>query len=135
MRSTSPARYEDVALPEGLLGEYDADLHLVRLDPRQPSWQYRSTLAHEAAHARHGHRLTGDLRLDAGMERQAEREAACRLIALDDLMDAVAWCESLSEVAYELHVDPALVVARVECLAPEDQEQIVAAWRHRKDAG
>ena len=123
--STAP-EIVDVNMEEGTLGDYDSHAHLIRLDPRQPGWQYRCTLEHEWVHSLRRDQPTGDHVLDARMELTAEREAAIRLIALDDLMDAVWWSDSLAELAEVLDVDPALLVARLDGLGEEDREAIVA---------
>jgi Zn-dependent peptidase ImmA (M78 family) len=91
----------------------------------------RCALAHELVHIENDdQQLDGpdSERIERRRERAAEHTAARRLIHLDDLMDALAWCMSLEEVAEELHVDRALLDTRLELLDAEDQEIIRARF-------
>jgi Zn-dependent peptidase ImmA (M78 family) len=116
----------DVAYADlgGDAGCWDPDNELIWLDKQLTQAERRSTLAHELVHAERGDEpcITGWH--ERHQERPVEREAARRLIELDDLMDALAYCMSLDEVAVELHVDRAILDARIEMLDEEDRVAI-----------
>lgn len=93
--------------------------------------QRRVALAHELAHVERGDcQVDGPdgERLELRQERAADRLAALRLIPLDDLMDALAYCLSLEEVADELEVDRTLLDLRLSMLDAEDQAIIRARF-------
>jgi hypothetical protein len=71
---------------------------------------------------------------DTHYERTVDREAARRLISLDDLMDALVWCHDLDEVAEELFVDMDTLLNRIDCLDQEDR-QIISSRLHDQGRG
>ncbi len=91
----------------------------------------RSTLAHELVHKERGSlcRRTINSRMSAAelREEQAVDEiAARRLIPIDDLVDALAWCrwEVTAETAGELWCDLAMLVVRVQTLTIAERRYI-----------
>jgi Zn-dependent peptidase ImmA (M78 family) len=107
-----------------LAGCWDPDQELIWLDTQLTQAQRRSTLAHELIHAEGRHEPCCTDWHERKQERAVECKAARRLIHLDDLMDALAWCLSLDEIAEELHVDRPTLDIRIEMLDAEDQALI-----------
>jgi Zn-dependent peptidase ImmA (M78 family) len=105
-------------------GCWDPDTSLIWIDKQLTQAQRRSTLAHELVHAENDHEPCCSPWHERKQERAVEQEAARRLIDLDDLMDALAWCTSLGEVAEELQVDRSILDARIDTLDAEDQAVI-----------
>lgn len=98
------------------------------LDDRLGRVERRCALAHELAHAE-----AGDVALCAGpdaprlalrQERRADRIAAERLIALDDLVDALLWARSQGETAEQLDVEVNVLHTRLTLLAPAEHDYI-----------
>jgi Zn-dependent peptidase ImmA (M78 family) len=118
-------RYTDLG---GLAGCWDPDTALIWLDNRLTQAERRSTLTHELIHAERGDEPCATEWHERHQERPVERAAALRLIAFDDLMDALAWCMSMEEVTEELHVDRAILDARLSMLDDEDQRIIRARF-------
>lgn len=86
------------------------------LHDRQKQVGRRCTLEHEKIHVE---------RDDMGkcqpeLEKDIDREVARRLIAFDDLVDAMAWSSELEEVADELFVRPEIARARIDILLPAE---------------
>jgi len=81
----------------------------------------RSTLAHELVHAERGDVGLSEAALNARQELLVEREAARRLISLQELADAVRWTCHPGEVADLLRVDLGTLRARLECLTDDER--------------
>lgn len=83
----------------------------------------RCVLAHEIAHALHGHEPTNDPVLYARNERAADRHAARQLIQETDLRRAAAATADMGAWALELDVTGWILQARLE-----DLEKVGALW-------
>lgn len=111
-------------LEAGELGCFDPDTRTIWLAVGLTQAERRSTLAHELVHVERDHEPCVTPWHERHQERAVELEAARRLIDLDALMDAMAYCLSLEEAAEELHVDADLLRIRISMLDVEDQEII-----------
>ena len=105
-------------LDDGRLGTHRG--HRIWLDPRQRQAQRRSTLTHELVHLHRG----DDGCQSPSAEVEVERAAARLLIPLDALARAIAWARCEQDLADELHVDIAMVRARLAGLSPGERWQI-----------
>lgn len=76
----------------------------------------KSVLTHEIAHALHGHEPTKDPVLHARNEHVADRDAARRLIDVDDLARCAAMSDDLGAWALELDVTGWILTARLHDL-------------------
>lgn len=83
----------------------------------------RCTIAHEIEHARRGPVLDEPV-LAAKEEAAIDAAVARKLIALDDLGEAVAWAHNLVEAADELWVDVPTLQARLEHLHPSERHYL-----------
>lgn len=92
---------EDIPLPHGIQGGYDARLNLIVLSPDLSPTQRRCVLAHEISHARH-HDVA--CRTDSATERRADMDAARMLIDTVDYMTAELVCDNDAWIAHELGV-------------------------------
>jgi Zn-dependent peptidase ImmA (M78 family) len=104
------------------------DERVILLDRRLTQAERRWHLAHELAHIDRGdeccaHGPDAD-RLGRRQERSADQLAACRLITVDALADALCWCVDIDELAEDLHVDEQTVQARIDALTPEEKDYI-----------
>lgn len=112
---------------EGDAGWYDFDTQTISLRRDLDQAERRSTLRHELEHHARGTFTEADL------ERE---EAACELAAARDLIDvrrlgeAMAWSDSLRDVAEELWVDEALVALRIERLHPSERAYLRRRLAH-----
>jgi hypothetical protein len=105
------------------------DVNGIALDDRLTQAERRAALAHELEHA-----VAGDTcllgqgpdseRLHRRRERRTDERAARRLIDLDQLADALAWCLGVDELADQLHVDERTVRARIRCLTEAEKTYI-----------
>lgn len=89
----------------------------------------RCVLAHELVHAEHdeqqcAHDGPGTARIARRREADADLTAACRLISLDDLADALRWALGVDEVAEVLDVTQHLVRVRLRNLSALDKAWI-----------
>lgn len=80
----------------------------------------RAALAHELEHIHH-HRIANCTAKDEAFISQA---AARRLIAFDQLADAIVWATNLHELAEELWVDVDTVRTRLLHLHPAERHEI-----------
>jgi predicted transcriptional regulator len=107
---------------------WDPEYRVILLDVRLSQAERRCHLAHELVHIDAGDECCrvgpdGD-RLALRQERRTEDRAACRLISLDDLAEALLWCLDFDEVAEHLHVDARTVRARIRSLTPAEKDYI-----------
>lgn len=82
---------------------------------------WRCALAHELVHLDHGHPEPASDLLERRQEAATDREAARRLISLDDLADALRWALGPDEVADVLDVEAAVVRDRVRHLTDAEK--------------
>lgn len=109
-------------LPAGKLGETNG-YDLIRLKKRQNQRDRRCTLAHELIHVE---------RADYGycnplIERDVNREAALRLVTMDDLEAAARWTLNLDLLARELWVTPTILQARFDTMSALDLMRLADA--------
>ena len=93
----------------------------------------RSTLAHELAHVDLDHRPTGHRWFDRRAERDADDLAAGRLIALDELVDALL-VHPLhpTRVADELEVQGRILKRRLGLLTEAEKDYVEARLAERE---
>lgn len=124
-------------LPKGQSWWLPVDEAIV-LDDRLDRVQRRCALEHELQHVFAGDcRLTGSpdaARLTARREVQTDERAACRLISLDDLTDALVWALCPEEVADALDVDVRTARARIRALTDDEKREIERRIAQREDA-
>ncbi|MCF8609994.1 ImmA/IrrE family metallo-endopeptidase [Gordonia sp. HY285] len=112
-------------LPDGQRGQMYGDR--IEINARLlSSAERRCTLAHELVHHERGPTPSDSILL-AREEALVERTAARRLIALDQLIDALRWTRHAPEVADELWVDVPMLTAFVESLSPDELAVIATA--------
>lgn len=117
-------------LPAGVQAVTDFARRVVVIDDRLTSAETRSALAHEVEHVRRGP-VPDEPVLAAREESLVERAAACRLIDLEPLGEALAWAHSYAECADELHVDEALLRCRLEHLHGCERAYLRGRLEHR----
>ena len=89
----------------GLPGYYDHETRTISTRRGMSPALYRSTLAHELAHAIYGDTPTGNGYYDEKQENRANRFAAKLLINQDTFAADFAWCQgNLQELADELEI-------------------------------
>lgn len=101
---------------------------LILIDHDMPAADQRSHLAHEIAHLDLAH---SDPICEGKEERSADLLAARRLLAIDDLADALCWALCDEEVADVLNVTADVVTVRIQNLTPDEKAYIRArheAW-------
>lgn len=104
------------------------DGHRITLHPLLTQAERRSTLAHELVHLERGQPPP---HLAAREELVVEEIAARRLVGLGDLAAAILWHDGRAhdEMADDLWVDRAILVARIRALRPDERayiEQIIS---------
>lgn len=115
-------RIKETALPHHMWGAYDIATHTIYLRHRLAPIQRRSTLAHETAHAVHGH--TGH---HPRQERVAEELAASWIIRHEQFMDATRIYGTATSLAAELEVLPRDIHAYMRLLK-RTQKQGDTPW-------
>ena len=113
------------------------DVQGIALDDRLSQAERRAALEHELQHVAAGDTCCrvgpdGD-RLSRRQERRTDDRAAQRLITVDELADALAWCLGYDELAECLHVDERTVRARIRTLTETEKDYIAARIRARGD--
>lgn len=110
-------------LPDGTLGLCDfGPPPTITLDSRMTQAQRRSTLAHELVHLERGPLHYGGCVVRE--EAAVDRDAARRLIAWRDLVDAMLWCADEHELAERLWVDVPTAVARLAALTQDESREL-----------
>jgi len=114
------------------------DVRGIVLDDRLSQAERRSALEHELQHVEAGDvccRVGPDGgRQTRRQERRADDRAAQRLITIDELADALAWCLGVDELAEHLHVDERTVRARIRTLTDDEKADIDQRLQAREDA-
>lgn len=101
--------YEE--LPGDMLGCYEHDTGIIRVDPRPKRRTRHITLVHELLHKAHKHGPCS-LPVQVSREIMVESMTASYFIGFRDLLDATVQCGSVDEMARFLNVDHGLVYAR-----------------------
>lgn len=115
---------------EDLLGTWDSARSVITLHPGQSQRQRRCTLAHELIHAELDH----DGPCDEATERTVHAQAARRLITLDALGEALAFCgEDAHALADELWVDLDTLRTRLDHLHPSERGYLLRRMAMRED--
>ena len=105
----------------GLPGFYDHEARTISTRRGMSPALYRSTLAHELAHATYGDIPTGNGYYDEKQETRAHRFAAKLLINQDTFAADFAWCQgNLAELADELEITQHLLHVYLERHPPKD---------------
>jgi Zn-dependent peptidase ImmA (M78 family) len=120
-------------LPPGERGRYYPDRDVIVLAKGLLKVEERCTVAHELAHRRLGHTSCADRLSLVRQEREAEVVAARWLIDLHDLARAEQWGRAGCEVADELGVDVAMLLARREGLTRDERDYIDTCLRARDE--
>lgn len=110
-------------------GETWFERHAIRLQPGMPWRVERCVLQHEVVHAERGRFWR---RCRAREEVAVQAEAAHRLIALDELADALAWSLWPDEVAEELDVDRSTLLARLHHLQRVELAYLCQRTEHHR---
>lgn len=105
---------------DGYLGATNG-VDVIVMHPGQSQKQGRCTITHEMVHVEYGHTSCAP-----DTECFARREAACRLISLDELLDVLSWTHEIEEAADELHVDLATMQDRIQALSADERALLVA---------
>ncbi|MFL6139142.1 MAG: ImmA/IrrE family metallo-endopeptidase [Frankiaceae bacterium] len=121
------------ALDDDVMGDYDHEQRVVRLDRGLRQAERRCTAAHEYVHA-----VRGDLPSctdwhERKQERVVERVAARLLIPLEDLARASLWSDDVTELADDLWVDVDTLRQRLRDLRP-DERDFVVSYRAERSA-
>lgn len=115
-------------LPDGVRGRITGDT--IEVNRHMLGDERRCTIAHELVHDERRIFPTDHV-LRAREELRVERIAARRLIALERLVDTLAWTRSTEEVAEELWVDVPMLVALVQSLTDGERAWIDEQLRER----
>jgi hypothetical protein len=108
-------------LPDGILGHTDFRRRTITLAHGLTQAERRSTLEHELHHVDRGPAPQWRREYE---ERVVDDLAARRLIAFDDLLEAMVWSYDEHEVAEELWVDVGMVRARMRGLTDEESVEL-----------
>jgi hypothetical protein len=108
-------------LPEGILGHTDFRRRTITLAYGLTQAERRCTLEHELHHVDRGPAPQWRREHE---ERVVDDLAARRLIAFDDLLEAMVWSYDEHEVAEELWVDVGMVRARMRGLTDEESVEL-----------
>lgn len=100
---------------------------VILLDPRLSHRDERSVLVHECVHAERGPVPRWMLSRE---EEAVAAESSRRLIPIRRLAAALAWSRDAHEVADELDVDVATVMARVRHLHPAERAYLARRLEH-----
>jgi hypothetical protein len=111
-------------MPDELMGCWDPATSTIWLDDRLSAAERRSTLEHELVHAERGDGPCATEWHHAKQEASVDREAARRLIDVDDLVKALLRCLDEREVAEYLNVDVDTVLTRLAYLTPGETRMV-----------
>ena len=120
LRNRPHLQLEMTKLPGSLKGALTGDI--VWIDQGLLQRERRCTVLHEILHHEHGHEGCQP----SAVEAQIREQVARLLIPMPLLLDKLAWTESLEELAEELWVDDATLMARLDTLTADERAQIVA---------
>lgn len=129
MKRTDQEREVEVVyapLRTGLGGLYDHVTRTIFIEVRLRPGAKRVTEAHERIHAERGDTKCHDPWFNNKQELAVERETARRLITVDDLAEALMWCQDDRELADYLNVDNRCVRTRRSMLTEAETEHINA---------
>lgn len=105
----------------------------ITLHPLLTQAERRSTLTHELIHLERG---PAPPHLTAREEALVEEIAARRLVDLDDLADAIVWHDGHAhdDMADDLWVDRAMLLARIRSLTPDERAYIEDAVARKENS-
>ncbi|WP_212754588.1 hypothetical protein [Nakamurella aerolata] len=112
-------------LPIDVLGVIEGRTVLMDAGQLQP--ERRCTITHELIHHERGETCG---RVSPAAEADVRREAARRLIGLDELITAVRWSLDVHEVADACWVDLDTALARLQNLTPAEATAVRDAAEH-----
>lgn len=112
-------------LPSGVRGRTHGNT--IEIDANADRCERSSTLTHEIAHYDRDCLVPVDPVLHAREETRVERIAARRLVALDQLVDAVRWSRHAPEIADDLWIDVTMLKALIASLTPTERAHVAAA--------
>lgn len=125
-------------LPDDLMGLWDPQSRTIWLDDRLTAAERRCTLEHELVHAERGDGPCATAWHQAKQEASVDREAARRLIDLEDLVSGILRSQDERELAEHLHVDVDTVLTRLSDLTPRELRhveqrlaEVEASWGFR----
>lgn len=125
-------RIKSGELPKSIRGLYDAVTHTIWLDSALTRVERRCTLAHELVHAERRDVRIADPVLNGRQEIVVHREAARRLISVDQLAEAIVWAVEARELAECLDVDLPTLQARLETLNARERGYLEQIARSRQ---
>lgn len=107
-------------LPEATAALIDWSACTITVDINLSQAGRRCAIAHELEHVARGPSA------DPREETLVEQAAACRLVGIDELADAVRWTGDAAEMAEELWVDADMLAARLAGLTPAQRRVLDA---------
>ena len=113
----------------GAVGSVDYASRTITLAPDLLQRERRTTLTHELIHLERGPVTAVGVRRE---EATVELEAARRLIAINELINAAKWTDDVHELALELGVDEAAMVVRLQHLADDERALLARARLDRE---
>lgn len=116
-------------LPAGTLGIQQGDI--VWLDRDLTQTERRCTLAHEIVHYERGPAPV-EVWWREREERAVDQAAARRLVALEQLVDALLWTRQRDELAAELWVDDHTLAALARSLTPAERTWVDSELTRRQ---
>ncbi|MFZ1363081.1 MAG: ImmA/IrrE family metallo-endopeptidase [Candidatus Nanopelagicales bacterium] len=116
--------FDHAPLPDTLYGYYDYRTDRIVLNDRLTERETRCTLAHERIHARDKDKPILDPWLNQKRERLVEREAACELITVEQMAEAIRWGDDPATLCDQLDVDLPMLQARIDALTQPEQEYL-----------
>lgn len=121
---TDGVNIKTTRLPDDLMGLWDPQSRTIWLDDRLTANERRCTLEHERVHAERGDGPCATAWHQAKQELSVDREAARRLIDLEDLVDAILRSQDERELAELLHVDVDTCLTRLANLTPREMRHV-----------
>lgn len=121
--------FEQQPLPATLYGYYDHHRDRIVLNDQLTEVEQRCTLAHERIHARDRDQPIADPWLNQKRERQVEREAACELVTVTQMAEAIRWGHNPAELCEQLDVDLGILKARIGALSECERGIIQQVFR------
>lgn len=115
---------EHLPLPIGLAGYWDQGRDVIVINSRLTARSRRATLEHERVHRERGDSRCPDPWFDKKQELAVEREAARRLIPIEEIIDGLLWSRDHNELADHWNVDLHMVMVRLGSLTTGERSHI-----------